>query len=281
MRKMESSLAIIPLWYRWVSNKNVYYHTIYDRSIYTVYGLLFIWSILVSIYPVKGSPVSPWTIWKKYMCHMAQVGDVGTLDFLPPPPPYKKCSIFVFSNKRGYRNDIFRVVFLKKFQALWDAAEIGDIEACRDAIQRGADIEWRDDRVSGFIFFNIRQNRESALSWKLFWTVSFVNKITCNFLLALRSLNWTRILSWATGFLFTPNNNRPQHYKSRADSCLIFRRKDGRAAGETVPFSEILDNYRLLTDLKHVQSTLIDVFFSFWWLTLMTPGDSIQSSNII
>ena len=79
-------------------------------------------------------------------------------------------------------------------------------------------------------------------------------------------------------------------WRLKADNCLMFRRMDGRAAGETVTFSEILDNYRLLTDLKHVPSTLNvwgiflylnHVFFSSWWLTLMTPGHSIQSSNIL
>ena len=39
-------------------------------------------------------------------------------------------------------------------------------------------------------------------------------------------------------------------YRLKADNCLIFQRKNGRAAGETVPFSEILDNYRLLIQIE-------------------------------
>ena len=52
-------------------------------------------------------------------------------------------------------------------------------------------------------------------------------------------------------------NNERTHVLSRLKACnyLIFRRKDGRAAGETVPFSEILDDYRLLT-LKLVRTPL-------------------------
>ena len=76
-------------------------------------------------------------------------------------------------------------------------------------------------------------------------------------------------------------------WRLKADNCLLFRRKDGRAAGETVPFSEILDNYRLLTDLKHVQSTLIVWEFSFllgdwhWWASVIAFSLRISYSNFI